>query len=254
MANIHVEGLSYSYGENNIFNEIDMQVKKKQFVGLIGPNGCGKSTLLKNIYKLYEPSHGSIFIDGKDVNKFKAKDFAKQLAVVSQETNHQFDFTVDEMVKMGRFAHKKLLEGDSGSDTMIVDDAINRVGLKGFQKRSFLSLSGGEKQRVLIARALAQNSEVVVLDEPTNHLDIKYQLQVMELLKSLDVTTFAAIHDFNIAAQYCDSVYILHNGQVHSSGTPEDVLNESMFNEVFGVNAHINTNPYTNKLHISFYV
>lgn len=254
MANIHVDGLSFSYGEKNIFNAIDMQVKKKQFVGLIGPNGCGKSTLLKNIYKLYEPSHGSISIDGKDVNRFKPKDFAKQLAVVSQESNHQFDFSVAEMVMMGRFAHKKVMEGDSGRDTDIVDDAVERVGLEGFQKRSFLSLSGGEKQRVLIARALAQNSEVVVLDEPTNHLDIKYQLQVMELLKSLNVTTFAAIHDFNIAAQYCDSVYVLHNGQVHSSGTPEEVFNKEMFKEVFGVNALINTNPYTNKLHISFYI
>jgi len=254
MANIHVEELSFSYDDKNIFNDIDMQVKKKQFVGLIGPNGCGKSTLLKNIYKMYEPSHGSIFIDGKNVKRFRPKDFAKQLAVVSQESNHQFDFLVDEMVMMGRFTHKKLFESDSGQDADVVNNAIERVGLEGFQKRSFLSLSGGEKQRVLIARALAQNSEVVVLDEPTNHLDIKYQLQVMELLKSLNVTTFAAIHDFNIAAQYCDSVYILHEGRVHSSGRPEDVLNETMFKQVFGVNAHINTNPYTDKLHISFYV
>ena len=254
MANIHVDGLSFSYGEKSIFNNVDMQVKKKHFVGLIGPNGCGKSTLLKNIYKLYEPNNGSVFVDGKDINKIKAKDFAKQVAVVSQESNHQFDFSVEEMVMMGRFAHKKLLESDCGRDTDIVNSAINRVGLDGFQNRSFLSLSGGEKQRVLIARALAQNSEVVVLDEPTNHLDIKYQIQVMELLKSLNVTTFAAIHDFNIAAQYCDQVYVLHNGQVHSWGSPEEVLNENMFNEVFGVNAHINTNPYTDKLHISFYV
>lgn len=254
MADIHVKSLSFAYDENPIFNDVHMHVKKKQFVGLIGPNGCGKSTLLKNIYKQFEPARNTIYIDDKDVTGFKPKDFARQMAVVSQESNHQFDFSVKEMVTMGRYAHKKLFDNDSEEDMKIVHDAIKRVGLKGFDDRSFLSLSGGEKQRVLIARALAQNSEVVILDEPTNHLDIKYQLQVMELLKSLNVTTFAAIHDFNIAAHYCDAVYVLHEGQVHSCGTPESVLNEGMFQEVFGVNALINTNPYTKKRHISFYV
>lgn len=254
MADISVKGLGYAYGDKGIFSDVHMHVEKKQFVGLIGPNGCGKSTLLKNIYKLFEPSKGSIYLDGKDINCIKPKDFAKQLSVVSQESNHQFDFSVMEMVLMGRFAHKKLLESDSGSDRKIALDAIERVGLSGFEQRSFLSLSGGEKQRVLIARALTQNSEVVILDEPTNHLDIKYQLQVMELLKSLNVTTFAAIHDFNIAAQYCDAVYVLHEGSVHSSGPPESVLSKEMFQDVFGVNALIQNNPYTNKLHISFYI
>jgi len=254
MAEIKIEKLTFAYGDNSIFKGVDLHVKKKQFVGLIGPNGCGKSTLLKNIYRLYEPDEGLILLNNEDVKKMNHKDFAKTMAVVFQESNHQFDFTVKEIVLMGRFAHKNLLDSNTKQDQLTVVKAIEKVGLKGFEDRSFLSLSGGEKQRVLIARALAQESKVVVLDEPTNHLDINYQLQVMEILKSLDTTTFAAIHDFNIAAQYCDYLYVMKDGQVHVHGSPEETLTENMFYDVFGVQSHIQKNPYTNKLHISFFM
>ncbi len=254
MANIQVEKLSFAYENNPIFSEIDLQVKNKQFIGLIGPNGCGKSTLLKNVYKMHSPNGGDIYLNGTSINAYKSKDFAKLMSVVFQESNHQFDFSVAEIVQMGRYAHKKILDTGNNHDLKIVKNAIERVGLVDFENRSFLSLSGGEKQRVLIARALAQESKVIVLDEPTNHLDIKYQLQIMELLKSLRITTFAAIHDFNIAAQYCDYLYIMKDGAVYSHGKPEKVLNETMFKEVFEVQSHIQTNPYTNKLHVSFYI
>jgi len=254
MADIRVENLGFSYGDKRIFEDIDLHVEKKQFVGLIGPNGCGKSTLLKNVYRLYHPEMGDIRIDGKDVNSIKHKAFAKKMAVVFQEGNHQFDFSVKEIVTMGRFAHKKLMENESKNDHRIVSGAIERVGLSGFEDRCFLSLSGGEKQRVLIARALAQQSEIIVLDEPTNHLDIKYQLQVMEIIKSLNITTFTAVHDFNIAAQYCDYIYVMKDGQIHSAGTPEKTLTEAMFNEVFGVKSLIQNNPCTKKLHVSFFL
>lgn len=252
MANVKVHGLSFSYEDNPIFKDIHINIEKGKLVGVVGPNGCGKSTLLKNIYNHFTPSSGAVYIAGDNVETLKPRQLAKRLSVVMQESNHQFDFSVLEMVLMGRYAYKKTLENDSVEDWELSRSALKKVGLKGFEDRRFLSLSGGEKQRVLIARAIAQNAEVIVLDEPTNHLDIKYQLQIMKVLQELNITSFAAIHDVNIAAQFCDEIYVLNSGRIYDSGMPEKVFNPEMFNTVFGVQAHVNKDVHTNQLHISF--
>ena len=191
-------------------------------------------------------------MDNKDLAKMKDKDCAKEIAVLAQESNSQFDFTVEQIVKMGRYPYKSIFEDYSKSDLQLVKDMLEKVGLNNYSNRNFSNLSGGEKQRTLIARALVQNTDFLILDEPTNHLDIGYQIQLMDLIKSLDITTLSAIHDMNIASMYCDYLIIMKNGQIKDFGKVEDVITSEMLKEIFGVNAYVGINPINNKLQVSF--
>ncbi|MBK3496340.1 ABC transporter ATP-binding protein [Viridibacillus sp. YIM B01967] len=247
-----LKDVAYSIQDTSIIEDISIQIKAKQFVGLIGPNGSGKSTLLKTASRILKPHSGLVHLDGQDLYELSPKQTAQEMSVVSQETALTFDFSVREMVWMGRHPHKRLFQSDTKEDRMIVDAALNRVGMNGFKERSFMSLSGGEKQRVLIARALAQEANIIILDEPTNHLDIHHQLQLLDLVKKLEVTILAALHDLNLAAMFCDYLYVIQNGQVVSSGTPETVLTTELIREVFGVETEIKIHPITHKTHITF--
>ncbi|WP_289294223.1 ABC transporter ATP-binding protein [Romboutsia ilealis] len=252
MIKVKVENLKFTIDKKEILKDISFEVPRGSFVGIIGPNGCGKSTLLKNIYRLYKPSSGSITLDNKDLAKMKDKDCAKEIAVLAQESNSQFDFTVEQIVKMGRYPYKSIFEDYSKSDLQLVKDMLEKVGLNNYSNRNFSNLSGGEKQRTLIARALVQNTDFLILDEPTNHLDIGYQIQLMDLIKSLNITTLSAIHDMNIASMYCDYLIIMKNGQIKDFGKVEDVITSEMLKEIFGVNAYVGINPINNKLQVSF--
>lgn len=252
MIKLKIENLNYSINNKKIIENINLKIKEKSFVGLIGPNGCGKSTLLKNIYKVLTPSNGKIYIEEKNIKNLPSKEFARIVSVVAQNDIIDFDFSIKDIVLMGRYSHKKLFESNKKEDEKIVDEALEIVGLKGYEERSFFSLSGGEKQRVFIARAIVQQSEFIILDEPTNHLDIKYQIQIMNILKSLNKTTFSAIHDMNLAAYYCNYLIIMKDRKIYNMGTPEEVLTEKMFKEVFEVNAKINESEYTKKLNIHY--
>ena len=210
MIKVKVENLKFTIDKKEILKDISFEVPRGSFVGIIGPNGCGKSTLLKNIYRLYKPSSGSITLDNKDLAKMKDKDCAKEIAVLAQE--------------MGRYPYKSIFEDYSKSDLQLVKDMLEKVGLNNYSNRNFSNLSGGEKQRTLIARALVQNTDFLILDEPTNHLDIGYQIQLMDLIKSLNITTLSAIHDMNIASMYCDYLIIMKNGQIKDFGKVEDVI------------------------------
>lgn len=244
--------VSYSIQDHRILHEVSMQIREKQFVGLIGPNGSGKSTLLKNMYRLLKPENGTVLLNEQDIFKQTSKNIAKNLAVVSQETPVLFDFTVHDLVSMGRTPHKKLLELDQERDFQIVKDALNQTGITHLEKRSFSSLSGGEKKRVMVARALAQQAQILILDEPTNHLDIQHQLQLMDLIQTLHLTVVAALHDLNIAAMYCDQIYVLQQGQIVCFGTPEEVLTPALLQDVFGVYADIQTHPLTGKPYLTY--
>lgn len=178
MIKIKVKNLKFSIDKKEILKDISFEVPKGSFVGIIGPNGCGKSTLLKNIYRLYKPHGGSIILDNKDLSKVKDKDCAKEIAVLAQESNSQFDFTVEQIVKMGRYPYKSVFEDYSKSDIKMVKDMLEKVGLNNYSDRSFSNLSGGEKQRTFIARELVQNTDFLILDESTNHLDIGYQIHL----------------------------------------------------------------------------
>ncbi|RDY29237.1 ABC transporter ATP-binding protein [Romboutsia weinsteinii] len=252
MLKLKIKNLRFSIDKKEILKDISLEVPKGSFVGIIGPNGSGKSTLLKNIYRLYKPSSGNIILDNKDLSDMKDKDCAKQIAVLAQESNSQFDFTVEQIVKMGRYPYKSIFEDYSKTDLKMVKEMLQKVGLDEYNDRSFSNLSGGEKQRTLIARALVQNTDFLILDEPTNHLDIGYQIQLMDLIKSLNITTLSAIHDMNMASMYCDYLIVMKEGKVIDFGTVEDVITSQMLKEVFGVNAYIGKNPINNKLQVSY--
>lgn len=250
--NMKVEKLSFSIQDKRLIESISLEIREGELAGLIGPNGSGKSTLLKNIYRVLKPDKGGVYLNGQDLFRMPIKETARQMAVVSQETNSAFDFLVKDIVMMGRAPHKRLLEVDSRKDHEIVERALTQVGMQHAASSSFATLSGGEKQRVLIARALAQEAGFLILDEPTNHLDIRYQLQMMDLVKALKLTSFAALHDLNIASCYCDRIYVLKEGKLVASGSPDEVMRTDLLRSVFGVSTHISRHPLTGKPLITF--
>ncbi|MDO4602246.1 MAG: ABC transporter ATP-binding protein [Eubacteriales bacterium] len=234
------ENLCFSVGDRELIHKISLKIPRGSFVGLIGPNGCGKSTLLKTIYRVNRASSGTVYLNGKAIDSWGNREVAKQMAVVTQENDINFDFTVMEMMQMGRYAHRKILKNYTANDEKICKEALKMVGMESFEQRSFLTLSGGEKQRVFIASAFSREAELIVLDEPTNHLDVGYQFQIMDLMKKQkNITVFSSIHDMNIAMQYCDYIIALKKGEVVSVGTPEEVLTSQMLSDLFRVRAEI---------------
>ncbi|MED1725363.1 heme ABC transporter ATP-binding protein [Brevibacillus parabrevis] len=251
--NLNVENITVGLENKTILHNVSLTVRSGEFVGLIGPNGSGKSTLLKSIYRVLKPRSGLISLDDDNVYQLSARQNAQRMAVVRQESSVEFDFTVMEIVMMGRSPHKRLFQTDTTADSRICEESLERVGMQAYAERSFFSLSGGEKQRVLIARALVQQAEFLVLDEPTNHLDVRYQLQVMDLVKTLGITVFSSLHDLNIAAMYCDRLYVIRDGELVASGTPDEVLEPGLIRDVFGVETEVITHPRTGKKHVYFF-
>ncbi len=249
---LEVKNLSFSYNKKPIIENLSFSVKKGEFVGIIGPNGGGKSTILKNIYRGLVPTSGNIYIDDKDIHKMKHKDSAKKIGVVSQESDLHFDFLVEEIVAMGRSPHKGFFESDSEKDKELVNSALELLGMEKLSKRNFLSLSGGEHQRVMIARAIAQNPSLFILDEATSHLDISYQLQTFEIIKDLKQTVIAAIHDLNLASMYCDKLIAVKDGKILLEGSPEEVLTADNIFNIFNVNTYIEKSKITNKVAVTY--
>lgn len=238
---IRTDALHAMLGGTEILHGIDFTAGDRSLVGVIGPNGSGKSTLLKCIYRVLKPSEGAVFVDGQPLSEYRVRDSAKKIAVLAQHNFYNFEFTVQNVVLMGRAPHKRALERDSAADFKIVHEAMERVGVAPLRDRLFSTLSGGEQQRVLLARALAQQTPCLILDEPTNHLDIKYQLELLDLVRSLDRTVIAAIHDLNIAAMYCDTIFVMQSGRIVASGAPRDVLTRSLIRSVYEVDADVFT-------------
>ena len=205
--------IHYAAGSREILRGVDFQVTEGEFVGLIGPNGSGKSTFLKNLYKVLRPQRGAITLCGEDLLSMSNREMAQRMAVMVQEQEAAFDFTVEEVVMMGRQARKRLLETDSREDWALVGEILDLTGLSPLRKQGFITLSGGEKQRVLIARALAQQTAVLVLDEPTNHL--------------------------NLAAAYCDRLYAMKDGVIVGHGAPRELLTTDFLRALYEVEAEI---------------
>ena len=239
MKKLKVEKLTYDIGGTRILKDITFDVEENTFVGVIGPNGSGKSTMLKSIYGVNKPSGGNIYFEGEDLLKISSKDRAKKIAVLAQESGGQFDFSVQQVVEMGRYPHKNTLENYSKHDLEIVDRVLYEMKLDNYRERSFNTLSGGEKQRVRIARLLVQESKFIILDEPTNHLDIGHQIEIMNIIKKMGVTVLSAIHDMNMAAIYCDKLVIMKKGEVITQGSVEETLTSEMLKDLFNVEAEI---------------
>jgi iron complex transport system ATP-binding protein len=249
-ASVEVAGLRVDIDGTTVLDAVGLIAAPGRVTALVGPNGSGKSTLLRAVYRACKPAAGVALIGGHDVWRSSAREMARIRAVVTQHHGAAADFTVGEIVAMGRSPHKKYLEPDSHHDREIVLAAMHRVGVDGFADRSFAGLSGGERQRVLLARALAQQAPVILLDEPTNHLDVHAQLALLRLLRELDATIVLAIHDIGQALAYADHVVVLAAGRVAAAGDPVTTLTPELLLEVFGVRAQILTNPLTGHPHV----
>lgn len=249
---VSVAGASVEIDGFSLIDGCAIDAEPGEIVGLVGPNGSGKSTLLRAIYRAMRPTCGTVLVGGDDVWHLDARTAAQRTAVVAQRTSSDFDFSVDEIVMMGRIPHKTTLQRDTDDDRQIVHDALTRVGLLEFRDRLFSTLSGGEQQRVLLARALAQRTQVLILDEPTNHLDIRAQLDLLDLVHDLSLTTIAALHDLNLAMSYCDRIVVLCDGRVVAAGRSTDVLTPELVHDVFGVVAHTHTHPDTGRPQLLF--
>lgn len=248
-----VKDLCVNLGEKEIVKKVSLETSGNSFVALLGPNGSGKSTLLRSIYRVLKPSGGIILFDGKDSEELSNKKLAKDMAVVSQFNNLNFDFTVREIVMMGRTPHLNMFQTESSKDYEIVNTALEKVGMKHYGNRSYASLSGGEKQRIMLARAIAQEPKLLILDEPTNHLDVRYQLQILSIVKDLGINVLAALHDLTLASQFCDYLYLLKDGEIDSQGNPEVVLTKEAIKRVYDIDCEILKAPNTNGLLISYY-
>jgi len=238
LVKISIQGLTFSYNSHKILDDLDVAVADSEVLSLVGPNGSGKTTLIKCIDRILKPK-GSILLDGKEIESMSRQDVAKLIGYVPQSSSTPLATTVFDTVLMGRRPHISWRVSDS--DLGKVADVLERLHLEDLAMRDFAQLSGGQKQKVLIARALAQEPAVLLLDEPTSNLDMKHQLEVMETISSLvkekRISAVMAIHDLNLAARFSDKLVMLKNGQVWAAGEPKSLLNEANICKVYGIEA-----------------
>ncbi|WP_336344470.1 heme ABC transporter ATP-binding protein [Halalkalicoccus ordinarius] len=251
---IDVRDVDVRLGGVRILEDVSAHVDEGRFVGLVGPNGAGKSTLLRTIGAVLSPDAGSVVLDGEDVHDLPSRAASRRVAAVPQDTSLSFDFDVRDVVAMGRTPYRsRLRPGDEGGDAMVAR-ALERTDTEEFADRPIDSVSGGERQRVVLARALAQDTPILLLDEPTASLDINHQLRTLELVRDLvdeGKTVIAAIHDLNLAAHYCDELVLLAEGRVLESGPPERVLTESNLTRAFDTRAVVSRHPVTGAVYVT---
>lgn len=247
-----VEHLSWCTDGNLILDDISFTVPQGSFMGILGPNGAGKSSLLRCLYRFVKPDQGKVSFKEHNIWQINANDYAKSVAVVLQETPSHFNLTVYDVVGLGLIPHKGIFERVNKADDEKIAQAIEQVGLAHKVRQNFEYLSGGEKQRALIARAIVQSPSLLIMDEPTSHLDVRYQIQIMALAKSLGITVIASFHDLNLASAMCDTLLVLNQGKLVCQGSPNEVLTKEMLSNVFGVCAHISEHHQHKVPHISY--
>lgn len=250
---LDVSHLSWQIDGKSILSDVSFALQKGQMLGLIGPNGAGKSSLLRCIYRFVRPTSGKVSLFNQDIDQLSPKAFACRVAVVQQDTPQYFDLSTQQLVAMGLTPHKGLFDVNNRGDSEQIAKALAKVGLSHKANQQYDRLSGGEKQRALIARAIVQQPQLLILDEPTNHLDIRYQIQILELVRSLGISVIASIHDLNLASALCDSLLLLNEGKVSAIGTPDEVLTEARIGDVFGVCARVEAHPQHQKPLISYF-
>ena len=243
-----IEGLNFSYGQNRVLNQLSFKLEPAEIIGVVGPNGAGKSTLIKLLTRILKPGSGKILIDKQDIKTYSRLKLAQKLAVVPQSTDLPEAFSAQEIVMMGRTPHLGFLHGETQKDLDIVECTMRRTDVWKFANRMIDSLSGGEKQRVLLARALAQEPSYLLLDEPTNHLDLRYQIEVLRYLQAevkKGLGALIVLHDLNLAARSCDRILVLHQGKLVAEGPAQDVLTEKLIQEVYQARVSVFKQPHT---------
>jgi iron complex transport system ATP-binding protein len=249
---LHTDRLSIDLSGTRIVSDVSIEITTGEFVGLVGPNGSGKTTLLRSLHRALRPVAGTVLVGSDNLWNIHALEAARRIAVVAQENQIGFDFTASEVAAMGRIPYKTGFERDTDEDRQLVAQSLTELGLAPLAHRSFDAMSGGERQRTLIARALVQQAPILLLDEPTNHLDIHYQLDVLHRVHSLKLTTIAALHDLNLAASWCDRVYVMDRGRIVAGGPPHESLTAERISSVFRVRATAFTHPITGKHQLLF--
>jgi len=248
---LKTDKIKFSYGQQKVLKEIDLEIEAGSFIGIIGPNASGKSTLLKNMSKTLKSDSGSIYLDHKLLNDYSALELAKKMAVVPQNTEVNFNFNVYDIIMMGRHPYQKRWSGVSQKDKEIVKEVMEVTDTLKLEKKLIKELSGGEKQRVIIARALAQRPDILLLDEPTSSLDINYQGEIYDLLNYLNqesnLTIITVSHDLNLTAQYCEELLLLKEGRIFAAGTAAEVLTEENIKAVYNAEVLIKRNPLSEK-------
>lgn len=251
---VEIERLSCEYGDRRALNAINIAFERGMFTAIVGPNGSGKTTLLKALTRVIKPSEGAIFLDGKDAIRLGRKELARLMSVVPQETLHAFSFTALEVVLMGRTPHLGRLQLEGPRDFEVAKSAMQRTSIWHLRDRPVTELSGGEKQRVMVAQALAQEPKALLLDEPTLHLDLNHQLELMNVFKQLSregMTIVAVLHDLNLAACYADMIALVKEGTVVDVGTVEEALTTSKIRSIFGIDVLIDRHPATKRPRIT---
>lgn len=249
-----IHKISCSYGDTEILHGVSFSVEKGEFLGIIGPNGSGKTTLLKAITRALSLSQGEITLNSQSIESYTIRELARRIAVVPQETEAFFDFSVRDVVLMGRTPYLGRFQIEGESDLEIAEEALKMTHLKEIADKPITALSGGEKQRVLIARALTQKPEILFLDEPTSHLDINYQLEILELVKSLSkergITVVAVLHDLNLASEFCERLLLLKGGILQQDGAPSEVITTANIRRIYGTNVIVRKHPITGRPYV----
>lgn len=250
----HVDRLDVTFASTRAVQDVSFDVERGEFLGIIGPNGSGKSTLLKTMAGVIRPSAGWVHLDGRSVTDLSGHERASLLAVVPQESPVSFQYTVLQIVLMGRSPHLGRFQLESDRDLEIVGYALERTGLSALADRSVGELSGGELQRTMIARALAQETEILFLDEPTAHLDINYQVEVLNLARRENSengkTVVAVLHDLNLASEFCDRLILVKDGRLFASGTPEEVVTAQNVLAAYGASVWVRRHPTTGRPYV----
>ena len=256
-ATLSVQDIHWSPGRggDTLLHTTNFDLEAGRVLGIAGPNGAGKTTLLRLLYRFHRPVTGRIFVDGEDIWTLTARAAAQRIAAVLQEQPSDYALTVGEIVALGRTPHRRGFAGTEGShDKDIIDGALDRLNLHGLASRHLGTLSGGERQRVMVARALAQEPRLLILDEPTNHLDIRHQLEVLDLIRNLELTIVTSLHDLNLAASACDDVLLLQSGKPIGFGPPSQVLTEAAVSNAFQVDARRERLAPSNTDHFTFHL
>jgi iron complex transport system ATP-binding protein len=252
MTELIAHDLVWTAGGTCILDGVDLRARAGEMLGVLGPNGAGKTSLLRILAGLRRPDRGTVELDRVPLRAMGRRRIAQRLAIVEQSPEAHAEITVDEAVALGRTPHRGTFSALTSEDRSAIDQALELTGMSGYRWRSWRTLSGGEQQRVQLARALAQQPEIVVLDEPTNHLDIRYQLDVLTLLRQLDLTVVTALHDLNLAARFCDRLAVLHQGRMVAEGTPNVVLTAELIRGVYAVETVVEPSPHTGTMSVTY--
>lgn len=250
-AALRGEGVAVGYGDRLIIEPMDVAVPAGEVTAIIGPNGCGKSTLLKALSRTMPLAAGAVYLDGRAIAEMPTAEVARKMALLPQAPEAPGGLTVGELVALGRYPHQRGFGRLSARDREIIAWALAITHLDDFSGRALDALSGGQRQRAWIAMALAQDTDLILLDEPTTYLDMAHQLEVLELLRSLNEeqgkTIALVIHELNLAARVADWMIALKDGSIRGAGTPEEVMTPAMLREVFGLDALIEPDPWTGR-------